>query len=664
MATSAPHAVPAAKAEPQRTTLPAWTLEEADDRYRVSAWSEGYFTIRPDGCLAVRRSSTDTVAVSLDEIREGLALRGFATPLVLRFDDILRDRLEQMAEAFQRAIQDHAYQGRYRLVYPVKVNQQRHVVEEVYRHGAKHGFGIEVGSKPELLAALPLTAGEEDRPIVCNGFKDDRYIEAVMLATKLGRNIIPVVEDYAELERIVRLAKKHSVRPHIGARVKLATRGVGRWETSSGHHAKFGLFISELLAMHELLAREGLADCLELLHCHVGSQIHDIRVVKNVINELGQIYVELQRMGAGLRYLDLGGGLGVDYDGSQRSTDSSMNYTMQEYANDLVARVANVCNQAGIEHPELLTESGRAMTAHHSVLVVDVLGASGVDRICDMPIALDQWEQGESIPQPVQDLHAAWSSLDASNFWENYHDAQQAREEAIHLFALGYLSLPARALVERMYWSSAMMVREYAREYDEENEALDALEDLLRATYFTNFSLFQSLPDSWAIEQLFPVVPLTRLNEKPDQRAVLADITCDSDGKVDRFIGEPEPRATLDLHTLRAGESYCLGFFLVGAYQETLGDLHNLFGDTHVAHIAIEDDGGWSVEETVEGDTVREVLSYVQYDVDDLVRDLRRDCERAVRAGRLAIPEARNLLRFYEAGLAGYTYLEGDDDES
>ncbi|MAW59367.1 MAG: arginine decarboxylase [Planctomycetes bacterium] len=642
---------------------PAWSIRDADELYRVSGWSEGYFTIGEDGRIAVRRHADDATAVPLDEIRDGLRQRGFATPLVLRFDDILRDRLEQMAVAFGRAIEEHDYQGRYRLVFPIKVNQQRHVVEEIYRHGAQHGFGIEVGSKPELLAALPLTAGGEDRPIVCNGFKDDRYIEAVILATKLGRNIIPVVEDYAELERIVRFAKKHRVRPHIGARVKLATRGVGRWETSSGHHAKFGLFVSELLAMHQLLAAEGMADCLELLHCHVGSQIHDIRVVKNVINELGQVYVELQKMGAGLRYLDLGGGLGVDYDGSQRSTDSSMNYTLQEYANDLIARVANVCNQAGIEHPTLFTESGRAMTAHHSVLIVDVLGSSGVERICDMPIELDLWKEGEEIPQPVLDLHAAWSSVDSENYWELYHDAQQAREEAIHLFALGYLGLPARALVERMFWSTAMKVRDFARTEDAEHEDLETLEDLLRATYFTNFSLFQSLPDSWAIDQLFPVVPLTRLDEEPDQRAVLADITCDSDGKVDRFIGEPEPRATLDLHSLKPGESYCLGFFLVGAYQETLGDLHNLFGDTHVAHIQLEDDGGWTVEETVEGDTVREVLSYVQYDVDDLVRDLRRDCERAARAGQIEVKEARDLMRFFEAGLAGYTYLEGDEHD-
>lgn len=654
---------PAAASVPS-APAPPWTVAEADELYRVSSWSEGYFTIGEDGRVLVRGRADAPTAVALEEIREGLDLRGYATPLVLRFNDILRDRLEQMASAFQRAIDEHDYQGRYRLVFPIKVNQQRHVVEEMVRHGAQHGFGIEVGSKPELLAALPLTAGGGDRPIVCNGFKDDRYLEAVILATKLGRNIIPVVEDFAELERILRLAKKHGVRPHIGARVKLASRGVGRWESSSGHHAKFGLFVSELLAMHERLAAEGMADCLELLHCHVGSQIHDIRVVKNVLHELGQIYVELHRMGAGLRYLDLGGGLGVDYDGSQRSTDSSMNYTVQEYANDLVARIATVCDQADIPHPTIMTESGRAMTAHHSVLIVDVLGASGVERICNMPISLDLWQDGEEIPQPVVELHQAWSTLDPSNFWENYHDAQHAREEAIQLFALGYLSLPARALVERMYWSTCVQVRDLSRVHDEEHEDLEALEDLLRATYFTNFSLFQSLPDAWAIDQLFPVVPLTRLDEKPDQRAVLADITCDSDGKVDRFIGEPEPRATLDLHSLRAGEAYCLGFFLVGAYQETLGDLHNLFGDTHVAHIQLEEDGGWSVEETVDGDTVREVLSYVQYDVDDLVRDLRRDCESAVRAGRLEIPEARGLMRFYEAGLAGYTYLEreGLDD--
>lgn len=654
---------PAATQQAAPAQASAWSIQDADELYRVSAWSEGYFSIDASGQVAVRRNAESEQLVPLDEIREGLALRGFETPLVLRFDDILRDRLDQMAEVFARAIEDNEYQGKYRLVFPIKVNQQRHVVEEIYRHGAQHGFGIEVGSKPELLAALPLTAGSGDRPIVCNGFKDDRYIEAVILATKLGRNIIPVVEDYAELKRIVRFAKQHEVRPHIGARVKLATRGVGRWESSSGHHAKFGLFVSELLAMLQLLREHDMADCFELLHCHVGSQIHDIRVVKNVINELGQIYVELHRMGAGLRYLDLGGGLGVDYDGSQRSTDASMNYTLQEYANDLVARVANVCNQAEIPHPTLLTESGRAMTAHHSVLVVDVLGSSGVDRICDMPIGMDDWPESEEIPQPIQDLRDAWQTLGKENFWENFHDAQQAREEAINLFALGYLGLPARALVERMFWSTCVKVRDLSRVHDDEHEDLESLEELLRSTYFTNFSLFQSIPDSWAIEQLFPVVPLTRLNERPDQRAVLADITCDSDGKVERFIGEPDPRETLDLHTLRPGEGYCLGFFLVGAYQETLGDLHNLFGDTHVAHIKLEDSGGWTVEETVEGDTVREVLSYVQYDVDKLVRDLRRDCERAVQAGKLQLKEARGLLRFYDAGLAGYTYLEAEEAE-
>lgn len=654
---------PAVSSETALAQAAAWSIQDADDLYRVSAWSDGYFAIDESGRLAVRRNAECQQLVPLDEIREGLALRGFATPLVLRFDDILRDRLDQMADVFARAIQENEFQGEYRLVFPVKVNQQRHVVEEIYRHGARHGFGIEVGSKPELLAALPLTAGSGDRPIVCNGFKDDRYIEAVMLATKLGRNIIPVVEDYAELERIVRFAKKHEVRPHVGARVKLATRGVGRWESSSGHHAKFGLFVSELLAMLKLLREHGMADCFELLHCHVGSQIHDIRVVKNVINEIGQIYVELHRMGAGLRYLDLGGGLGVDYDGSQRSTEASMNYTLQEYANDLVARVANACNQAEIPHPTLLTESGRAMTAHHSVLVVDVLGSSGVDRICEMPIDMGDWPEDEEVPQSVQDLRSAWETLSAENFWENFHDAQQAREEAINLFALGYLGLPARALVERMFWSTCVKVRDLSRVHDDEHEDLESLEDLLRSTYFTNFSLFQSLPDSWAIEQLFPVLPLTRLNERPDHRAVLADITCDSDGKVERFIGEPEPRETLDLHALRSGESYCLGFFLVGAYQETLGDLHNLFGDTHVAHIKLGDAGGWAVEETVEGDTVREVLAYVQYDVEDLVRDLRRDCERAVRAGQLHLKEARGLMRFYEAGLAGYTYLEAEEAE-
>ncbi len=633
----------------------------ADDLYRVSGWSEGYFFVAEDGRVKVRRHASDPNGVALDEIREGLRQRGFCTPLVVRFNDILRDRLDQIADAFSRAMEEEQYRGNYRLAFPIKVNQQRHVVEEIYRHGERHGFGLEVGSKPELFAALPLTAGDFERPIICNGFKDDRYIEAVILGTKLGRNIIPVIEDYSELERILRFAKKHDVRPHIGARVKLSTPGVGRWEASSGSQGKFGLYISELLAMHQELREHGMEDCLELLHCHVGSQIHDIRVVKNMINELGQIYVELQRMGAGLRYLDVGGGLGVDYDGSQRAVESSVNYSLQEYANDLVSRVVNLCNQAGIEHPTLITESGRAMSAHHSVLITDVLGSSSSERINRLDISLKEWPNEEDAPQPILDLHQAWSTLNAENYSENYHDAQQARDDSINLFALGYISLPARALVERMYWSTCSKVRGFARIHDEDHEDLEFLEDALRATYFTNFSLFQSLPDSWAIEQLFPVMPLTRLTEEPTRRAVLADITCDSDGKIENFIGESENRQTLNLHELIPGESYFLGVFLVGAYQETLGDLHNLFGDTHVVHINLEDDDGWSVEETVEGDTVREVLSYVQYDVEDMVRDFRKDCEKAVRAGRLSLTEARNLLRFYDQGMAGYTYLESDN---
>lgn len=646
---------------PSANPLQPWSLEDAEATYRVDAWSEGYFHIQADGRIAVRRHQHDPISVAIDEIRDGLHQRGFTTPLVLRFNDILADRTDQMARAFSRAIEENQYQGKYCLVFPIKVNQQRHVVEELYRHGEQYGFGIEVGSKPELLAALPLTAGTTERPIVCNGFKDDAYIEAVVLATKLGRNIICVVEDFSELERIVRLSTKHQVCPHIGARVKLATRGIGRWQSSSGHHAKFGLFISELLSMLDYLAEHGFAQSLELLHCHVGSQIHDIRVIKNVINELGQIYVQLQACGAGLKYLDLGGGLGVDYDGSQRTVESSMNYTMQEYANDLVARVASSCDQAGIDHPILLTESGRALTAHHSVLVVDVLGSSSVDRICRMETSLDELKGEDEIPQPVLDLHDAWRGLDAENYWENYRDAQQAREEAINLFALGYLDLRARSLVERMYWSTCVLVRDLCAEYEPENEELYELQDQLRATYFTNFSLFQSLPDSWAIEQLFPIVPLTRLNEQPTRKVVLADITCDSDGKVERFIDEADVSATLDLHELNPGEPYFLGIFLVGAYQETLGDLHNLFGDTHVAHIKINDDGDWTVEETISGDRVRDVLKYVQYDVEDLVRDLRRDCEQSVRAGRLTLVEARNFMRFYEAGLNGYTYLESEE---
>ncbi|MFG0328355.1 MAG: biosynthetic arginine decarboxylase [Phycisphaerales bacterium] len=638
-----------------------WTVTDAHDHYAVGAWGQGYFSINDSGRATVRPTGDPSVEVDLMEVIDGLGERGVYTPVLLRFSDILEHRINAIKAAFDGAMQENDYHGEFLAAYPVKVNQQRHVVEEVFEFGARHRFGLEAGSKPELLAVLGMTADEPERIIICNGFKDDKYIEAIILARKLGRTVIPVVEKFSELELIIKYAERYEVRPIIGARVKLAASGIGRWAQSAGVRSKFGLFVSEVLEMFERLKARGMEDCLQLLHCHIGSQIHEIRNFKNAINELGHVYVELARLGAGLKYLDVGGGLGVDYDGSQSSVESSMNYTLVEYARDIVYRVMSVCDEGEIPHPTIVAECGRAMVAYHSVLIFDVLGSSGFDRF-SVPANLDPENTGEEeIPQPIYDLFDALNEVSPTRLVSCYHDAIQARDEAMNLFNLGYMSLTLRSLAERIFWATCAKIRDEARRLEEVPEQIRDLEHVLSDTYFCNFSLFQSMPDSWALDQLFPVMPIHRLDEEPTRQAVLADITCDSDGKVDRFVGRPEPTSTLSLHPLKRGETYYLGVFLVGAYQETLGDLHNLFGDTHAAHIRMDDEGDWYIDEIVEGDTAREVLGYVQYDVDRLYRSMRRECEGAVRSRRMAPSETRVLLQFYESGLNGYTYLEGDE---
>ena len=605
---------------------------------------------------------TGREGVALEEIVSGLSKRGYPSPLVLRFPDILQNRLAHLASAFAAAIEEYDYQNSYHAVYPIKVNQQRHLVEQLVEFGQEFRFGLEVGSKPELLAVMPMTAKHPERLIICNGFKDDRYIEAVILATKIGRNIVPVVEGFQELERIIRYAKKYGVRPKIGVRVKLASQGVGRWRESSGHRSKFGLFLSEVLQMTQLLKEHDMLDCLQLLHCHVGSQVTNIRLIKNVINEVGHIYVELVRLGAGMQYLDIGGGLGVDYDGSARATESSINYSLEEYANDVVCRIGHICDNAGVDHPRIVSESGRAMVAQHSVLVFDVLGRNSVDTVAGGPGNLEEWSIGKDVPLPLQDLQDAADNLDEDRLVERLHDISQSRDEALDLFSLGYLDLEGRALAEKLYWSTCLRLRELMRASGSHPTELEELEHLLRETYFCNFSVFQSMPDAWAIQQLFPVMPIHRLNEEPTARVVLGDITCDSDGKIDRFISESEPLPALAVHTLKKGEPYYLGVFLVGAYQETLGDLHNLFGDTHVAHIRVDEGGAWEVEEVVPGDTAREVLQYVQYEPDRMEAQLREDCEQAVSKGAITESESLTLMEFYSDGLDGYTYLESSID--
>jgi arginine decarboxylase len=519
----------------------------------------------------------------------------------------------------------------------------------VFQFGRPYKFGLEAGSKPELLAVLAVA--DNDTPIVCNGFKDDEYIEMVMLAAKIGRQITTVVEKYTELDLVIQHAQRIGVRPRIGLRLKLASRGSGRWKSSGGYRSKFGLTVSEAVRALEQLKSLGMADCLELVHFHLGSQITNIRHIKAAVIESARIYTELTRAGAGLKYLDVGGGLGIDYDGSQTDFESSVNYTLQEYANDIVYHVQSVCDEAGVAHPTIMSESGRAVVAYHSMLVFNVLGVSGSGEQDPPP------EVSPESEQPLIDLQETFRSLSTKNLLETFHDAQQALDQALNLFSLGYLPLEQRSLAENLYWAICRRIQRLAKDLEFFPEELEGLDALLSDTYFCNFSIFQSLPDSWAIKQLFPIMPIHRLNERPIRDAVLGDISCDSDGKVDQFIDRRDVKRTLPLHPFN-GQTYYLGAFLIGAYQEILGDLHNLLGDTNAVHVSLNGNGEIILDTVIKGNTVREVLDYVQFNADTLLAQFRRDVETALREGRIGYEESGRLLRFYEDGLHGYTYLE------
>jgi arginine decarboxylase len=628
----------------------AWTVHDASELYEIARWGHGYFSVNDAGHVQVHATKDTARAIDLKELVDRLQLRGISLPVLVRFSDILEHRLGEIHGAFQSAISQHQYQGGYSCVYPIKVNQQRQVVEEVLGFGRRYRFGLEAGSKPELLAVIALA--DNETPIICNGFKDAEYIETAMLAQKIGRNIIPVVEKYTELGLILEAAEKVGVKPAIGMRVKLASRGSGRWHSSGGFRSKFGLTITEIMrGLEELKARD-MQDCMKLLHFHLGSQITNIRIVKGALNEAARVYTELARLGAGLEYLDVGGGLGVDYDGSQTNFESSMNYTLEEYANDVVYHVQSVCDEAGVAHPTIISESGRAVVAYHSVLVFNVLGVSGFGDE-QVPTAADpEWEQ------PLRDLVETYNNVTERNALEAFHDAQQALDMALSLFSGGYLPLEQRSMAENLFWAICTRLQRLTQTMSDVPEDLQNLDEQLSDTYFCNFSLFQSIPDSWAIKQLFPVMPIHRLEEKPTNHAVLGDITCDSDGKLDRFVDRRDVKKTLPLHGV-TGDPYYLGVFLVGAYQEILGDLHNLFGDTHAVHVRLDENGVARLETLVKGDTVAEVLDYVEFDAETLIRKLRTDVEAAVREGQVDYEGAGRLLRFYEDGLHGYTYLEG-----
>ncbi|HVX13236.1 MAG TPA: biosynthetic arginine decarboxylase [Pirellulales bacterium] len=626
-----------------------WSVADAAELYDVGRWGAGYFSVNPAGNLCVHPTKDPSRSIDLKQLVDDLQLRGIDLPILIRFAEILQHRLGEIHDAFQQAIREHHFNGKYCCVYPIKVNQQRQVVEEVLQFGRPFQFGLEAGSKPELLAVVALASNET--PIICNGFKDPEFIEMAMLAHKIGRRIIPVVEKYTELGLILEYARKVGVRPMIGMRVKLATKSSGRWQSSGGYRSKFGLTVSEILRALDELKQQGMHDCFKLLHFHLGSQIPNIRHIKQALNEAARVYVELAGRGAGLEYLDVGGGLGVDYDGSQTNFESSANYSLQEYANDVVYHIQSVCDDAGVPHPTIVSESGRAVVAYHSALVFNVLGVSG----------LGEWEVPSELPpdveQPIADLVGTYQNVTPRNLLESYHDAQQALDMAMGLFNGGYLPLDQRSLAENLFWATCRKMQRLVRQLDYVPEDLQGIDALLSDTYFCNFSLFQSMPDSWAIRQLFPVMPIHRLNVQPTHHAVLGDITCDSDGKIDLFIDRRDVKRTLPLHSFN-GEPYYLGAFMLGAYQEILGDMHNLFGDTNAVHVSLDASGGVVLETVIKGDTVREVLDYVEYEPDALVRKLRTDVEVAVRETRLDFQEAGRMLRFYEEGLHGYTYLE------
>ncbi|MDA7979894.1 MAG: biosynthetic arginine decarboxylase [Pirellulales bacterium] len=630
-----------------------WTANDSAELYNVHRWGHGYFHINTTGQLCVRPSHGDSSA-SLFELVQRMKLRGIETPILFRFTDVIHARLNEIQAAFGTAIREHGYTGDYCCVYPIKVNQQRQVVEEVVAYRGPYPTGLEAGSKPELLALMAIA--DNTTPVICNGFKDAEYIEMTLLAQKMGRHVIPVVEKYSELLLIVETAKRIGIRPRMGMRVKLASRGAGRWNASGGFRSKFGLTVSELLAGLQELKSRNLQDCFELLHFHLGSQVTDIRRIKEAITEGARVYVELVKLGAGLNRLDVGGGLGVDYDGSNTNFPSSMNYSLQEYANDIVHYVKTVCDDGDIPHPTIVTENGRAIVAYHSALVFNVLGVTGLGVKPDGELA-DLVDLSDDVEQPLLDLRDAYQGLTPRNLRESYHDAQAAIDMAMNLFSGGYLPLEQRSIAETLFWRICRKIQKLLEDFDEVPEEMHALDAILSETYFGNFSLFQSTPDSWAIKQLFPVMPIHRLNTRPDRPAVLGDITCDSDGKIDRFIDHRDVKKTLPLHRFN-GKPYYLGIFIVGAYQEILGDLHNLFGDTNEVHVSFNSLGEGVIEDVVSGDTVQDVLAYVHFKSEDLVRKLRTDVESAVREKRLDDVQAGSLLRFYEEGLRGSTYLE------
>ncbi len=629
-----------------------WRIEDSAELYNINGWGLKYFSINEKGHVVVTPREGYT-SVDLKDVIDELQVRDISAPLLLRFPDILDNRVEKISRCFKQAAKEYNYTADNFIIYPIKVNQIREVVEEIVSHGKKFNIGLEAGSKPELHAVLATNIAD-DALIICNGYKDKDYVELALMAQKMGRRIYLVVEKLNELTIIADVAKRLKISPNIGIRIKLSSAGSGKWEESGGDVSKFGLNSSELLSALEFLNRNKLTECLKLIHFHIGSQITKIRRIKNALREATQFYVQLTRMGFDIDFVDIGGGLGVDYDGTRSSaSESSMNYSIQEYANDSVSALVDACEKNEIKQPNIITESGRSLTAHHSVLIFDTLAAT----------SLPQWDEKEEISENdhelARELYQIWDKLSQPRLFESWHDALQIREEALDLFSLGLLDLRTRSQIEKLFWSIAREVGDMAMAMKHAPDELRKIAKMLPDKYFCNFSLFQSLPDSWAIDQVFPIMPICRLDEKPTRTATIQDITCDSDGKITNFISFHGTSNSLPVHALREKEPYYLGVFLVGAYQEILGDMHNLFGDTNAVHISVYKDR-YEIDQVIYGETVDEVLDYVQYSPKRLVRNVETWVTSSMKSGRISPEEGRDFLNKYRSGLYGYTYLEKD----
>jgi arginine decarboxylase len=630
----------------------SWDIPSAIALYNIDRWGSGYFTINRFGNIQVMPTQSENQAIDLMEVIHEARERKLTFPLVIRFQDLLRHRVETINRAFQSAISEANYQNVYKGVFPIKVNQLREVVEEIMDAGRPYNFGLEAGSKPELIAALAVHR-DPDSLIICNGYKDPTFIQNALLGRKLGKQVIMVVEKLEEVGQIVQVSKEMNVSPLIGLRVRLQSRGSGKWATSGGENAKFGVSTADLVAASNFLKNEGMADALRLVHFHVGSQVPDIGVIKRAVREGARFYAKLSKMGHPMQFLDVGGGLGVDYDGSRTAFDSSMNYTLQEYARDVVYNILDVCDSEKVVHPTIVSESGRAIVAHHSVLVVEAFGS--IEKgAAELPLEIK-----ETDPKLLHEIVEIQRTLTKQNRLENLHDAQQIKEQAQSMFELGLLDLEIKAKIETIYWQIAQSVVELCRGMRYVPEEVKELETALGDQYLCNFSVFQSLLDHWALGQLFPIMPVHHLDQAPDRNGTLVDITCDSDGKVSRFIDLQDVRETLPLHRIRLGEAYYLGFFLMGAYQDIMGDLHNLFGRVNEVHLFLDEDeeSGWYIEEVIEGSTVGSVLSMTQWDQNELIRLVKSQVDAAIKSDRLKPSEAMRLLAEYERGLKGYTYL-------